>query len=172
MYVPGAEAASKLLVVRMEALRAVLRGLDRTAPLPDAVTPAEIPSVAELGAGDRVLAEIDQDGFAFAEHPADVPFFNRRAQKLARARYSLHIVIHRGYVCVRKQFTGQPPNLPLAARMWDRLGLFFYTETAALLRLGDPAIAPRLRGVDLVSRTLHMDYLRWPGAAAPCSISI
>ena len=84
---------------------------------PDAVTPVEIPSVAELGPGDRVLAEIDQDGFAFAEHPADEPFFNRRTEKFPRLRYRLHVVLYRGRVCVRKQFVGVPEGVPLGPRL-------------------------------------------------------
>lgn len=160
--VPGAVAASKLIVVELETLRAVLGGALRRSPgpVPDAVTPHEIPSVAELGPGDRELAEIDQDGFAFAAHPADIPFFNRRAQRFPRLRYRLDVVLYRGHVCVRKQFTGQPKDAPLGPRLWSLLGLFFYTEAAALLRLRDQAIAPRLRGVHLASRTLFMDYVR------------
>jgi hypothetical protein len=107
-----------------------------------------------------VLAEIDQDGFAFAVHPADVPFFNRREEKLPRIRYHLHIVLHRGYVCVRKQFTGQPSGAPLIPRFLSMLGLFFYNETTALLRLRDLPSVPRLRDVHLTSRTLYMDYVR------------
>jgi len=160
--VPGGEAAIKLLLVQAETLRAVLgRSLDRgAAPVPDALTPHEVPSVAELGPGDRVLAEIDQDGFAFAEHPADVPFFNRRARKFPRLRYRLDVVLHQGHVCVRKQFTGQPEGAPLGPRLWGLLGLFFYTEAAALLRLRDQPFTPRLRGAHLASRTLFMDYIR------------
>jgi hypothetical protein len=160
--VPGAEAASKLLAVELETLRAVLgKKLEAgAAPVPDAVTPHEIPSVAELGPGDRVLAEIDQDGFAFAEHPADVPFFNRRAERFPRLRYRLDIVLYRGHVCVRKRFTGQPKDAPLGPKLWSLLGLFFFTEAAALLRLRDLPIAPRLRGVHLASRTLFIEYVR------------
>ncbi|MCC6556207.1 MAG: hypothetical protein IT372_24870 [Polyangiaceae bacterium] len=160
--VPGGEAAAKLLLVRLETLRAVLgKGLDQgNAPVPDAIVPEQIPSVAELGLADRVLAEIDQDGFAFAAHPADVPFFNRRAERFPRLRYELHVVLHRGRVCVRKRFTGQPRDAPLGAKVWHGLGLFFYTEAAVLLRLRDAPIAPRLRGVELTSRTLYMDYIR------------
>jgi hypothetical protein len=160
--IPGAEAVSKLLVVELETLRAALgKELEAGAtPVPDAVDPSEIPSVAELGPGDRVLAEIDQDGFAFAEHPADVPFFNRRAERFPRLRYRLDIVLHRGHVCVRKRFTGQPKGAPLGPRLWSLLGLFFFTEAAALLRLRDLPIAPRIRGIHLASRTLFIDYVR------------
>lgn len=159
---PGAEAASKLALVQAEILAALARRrlADDPPPVPDAVTPPEIPSVAELGPGDRVLAEIDQDGFTFAVHPADEPFFNRRAQRFPRLRYRLHVVLYRGRVCVRKQFVGVPAETPLGPKLWSLSGLFFFTEAAALLRLRATGFVPVLRGVSLVSRTLHMDYLR------------
>ncbi|KYF52163.1 hypothetical protein BE08_24430 [Sorangium cellulosum] len=160
--VPGMDAASRLLAVRLETVRALLaRRLDENPlPVPDAVTPSEIPSVAELGPGDRVLAELDQDGFAFALHPADVPFFNRRSQKMPRLRYRIHVVLRRGYVCVRKRFIGQPRNAPLDAHLFSLLGLFFYNEAAALLRLRDLPSIPRIRDVHLATRTLFIDYVR------------
>lgn len=160
--VPGMDAASRLLAARLETVRALLaRRLDENPlPVPDAVTPSEIPSVAELGPGDRVLAELDQDGFAFALHPADVPFFNRRSQKMPRLRYRIHVVLRRGYVCVRKRFIGQPRNAPLDAHLFSLLGLFFYNEAAALLRLRDLPSIPRIRDVHLATRTLFIDYVR------------
>ncbi|MGK3996407.1 hypothetical protein [Sorangium sp. So ce1024] len=160
--VPGMDAAARLLAVRLETVRALLaRRLDENPlPVPDAVTPSEIPSVAELGPGDRVLAELDQDGFAFAVHPADVPFFNRRSQKMPRLRYRIHVVLRRGYVCVRKRFIGQPRNASLDAHLFSLLGLFFYNEAAALLRLRDLPSIPRIRDVHLATRTLFIDYVR------------
>ncbi|XXY46698.1 hypothetical protein WME91_42525 [Sorangium sp. So ce269] len=160
--VPGMDSATRLLAARLETVRALLaRRLDENPlPVPDAVTPSEIPSVAELGPGDRVLAELDQDGFAFAIHPADIAFFNRRSEKMPRLRYRLHIVLHRGYVCVRKRFIGQPRNAPLDAHLFALLGLFFYNEAAALLRLRDLPSVPRIRGIQLTTRTLFLDYVR------------
>lgn len=160
--VPGAEAASKLALVQAETLAAIARRrlADDPPPVPDAVTPPEIPSVAELGPGDRVLAEIDQDGFTFAAYPADEPFFNRRAQRFPRLRYRLHVVLYRGRVCVRKQFVGLPAESSLGAKLWSLSGLFFFTEAAALLRLRGTGFVPVLRGVSVVSRTLYMDYIR------------
>lgn len=160
--VPGMDAAARLLAVRIETVRALLaRRLDENPlPVPDAVTPSDIPSVAELGPGDRVLAELDQDGFAFAIHPADVPFFNRRSEKMPRLRYRLHVVLRRGYVCVRKRFIGQPRNAPLNAHLFSLLGLFFYNEAASLLRLRDLPSVPRIRDVHLATRALFIDYVR------------
>ncbi|WP_437280339.1 hypothetical protein WME90_07200 [Sorangium sp. So ce375] len=160
--VPGMDAATRLLAVRLETVRALLarRLAENPLPVPDAVTPSEIPSVAELGPGDRVLAELDQDGFAFALHPADVAFFNRRSEKMPRLRYSLHIVLRGGYVCVRKRFVGQPRNAPIEAHVFALLGLFFYNEAAALFRLRDLPSVPRIRDINLVTRTLYLDYVR------------
>ncbi|WP_437678738.1 hypothetical protein [Sorangium sp. So ce131] len=160
--VPGMDAAARLLAVRLETVRALLaRRLDENPlPVPDAVTPGDIPSVAELGPGDRVLAEIDQDGFAFALHPADVAFFNRRNQKMPRMRYRLHIVLRGGYVCVRKRFIGQPKGAPAGAHLLTLVGMSFYNEATALLRLRDLPSVPRIRDLHLATRTLFMDYVR------------
>lgn len=160
--VPGADVAARLLAVRLETAGALLRRrlAEHPLPVPDAVTPSEIPSVAELGPGDRVLAEIDRDGYAFAVHPADVPFFNRRTEKSPRARYRLHVVLRRGYVCVRKRFTLVQRGAPLGSHVLGLLGLFFYTEAAALFRLRDLPCIPRIRDLHLATRTLYMDYVR------------
>lgn len=160
--VPGVEGVAKLTLTQAETLAAIARRrlASDLPPVPDAVTPPEIPSVAELGPGDRTLAEIDQDGFAFAVHAADEPFFNRRAQRLPRLRYRLHVVLYRGRVCVRKQFVDLPGDLPLGPKLWSIAGLFFFTEAAALLRLHGTGFVPVLRGVSVVSRTLYMDYIR------------
>ncbi|WP_245677961.1 hypothetical protein [Chondromyces crocatus] len=160
--VPGGEAAAKLVIVQAETLMALARRRlnDDPPPVPDAVTPQEIPSVAELGPGDRDLAEIDQDGFTFALHPADEPFFNRRTEKFPRLRYRLHVVLYRGRVCVRKQFLGMPEGVAIGPRLWSLSGLFFFTEAAALLRLRAAGFVPVLRGINPVTRTLYMDYLR------------
>jgi len=159
---PGANAAGQLVMANLETARAMIRRklAEPLPPVADAAVVAEIPSVAALGTGDRVLAEIDQDGFAFAAHPADEPFFNRRAERLPKLRYHLHVVLHRGEVCVRKRFAGQDLRAGLGVRFWSRLGLPFYTEAAALLRLGDLGCAPRVRDVRFNSRTIFMDYLR------------
>src|SRR4051812_28147256 len=50
-------------------------------PLADALPPAAVPSVGRSSSEDRVLAEIDQDGFTFAKDPLDAPFFNRRSRR-------------------------------------------------------------------------------------------
>lgn len=163
---------SKLLRALVDTRRELYSRTGAPPPVDDAPRVDEIPSVAELGAGDRVLAEIDQDGFAFAVHPADEPFFNRRPEKLRKRRYELDIVLHRGAVCVRKSFVRQDELASRSTKLWGRLGLLFYTETAALLRLEALGCAPRLQDVDFRSQTIYMDYIhgdtlqRWLSARA------
>ena len=76
------------LVRAKSEVRAALRAGGRVVPpassLEDCLPPGSIPSVAAGGRHDRVLAEIDQEGFAFAIDPVDEPFFNRRNSKLRR----------------------------------------------------------------------------------------
>jgi hypothetical protein len=130
-----------------------------------------VPSTATRGLGDRTLAEIDHDGFAFAVAAEDEPCFNRRPRSHARQQHQLRVVIHRGRVCVRKEF--RAPRLgalrfgdrKVSARewahrsLWMHLGLPFYNEVAALLRLRDLPFVPKLRGVDVRSRVLYIDYI-------------
>jgi hypothetical protein len=117
------------------------------------------------------VAEIDHDGFAFAVAPEDEACFNRRSRANVRQQHQLRIVSHRGRVCVRKEF--RAPRLgalrfgdrKVSARewahrsLWVHLGLPFYNEVAALLRLRDLPFVPKLRGVDVERRVLYIDYI-------------
>jgi hypothetical protein len=151
----------KLVWARREVRAALRRGdLDHpVAPLPDAVSASELPSTATLGLADRVLAEIDQDGFAFAVHEADEPVFNRRADRLPRRRYRLEIVLEGGEVLLRKQFARQPLELGLRDWIWSSLALPFYSEAAALLRLRGVGCVPNVRSLDPATWTIVMDYI-------------
>src|SRR5947209_14082184 len=62
-------------------------------PAEDALRPALVPSIASGDFTDRVLAEIDQDGFAFASDPIDQSFFNRRDQRAPRQQNLIDIVL-------------------------------------------------------------------------------
>ena len=138
-------------------------------PLDDAVRPDSIPSVARGRRHDRLLAEIDQDGFAFAEDPIDRPYFDRRARRRQRPQNALHIALVDGRVCVRKQFRplrldakrwGTRPVPPmdwLRRRVWSSLGLFLYNEAAALLRLHDLPFIPKLRRIDFDEQAIYID---------------
>jgi hypothetical protein len=125
--------------------------------LADALDPLMIPSVALHKKRDGELAEVDQDGFAFAVDPADAAFFNRRDRKLERNRHGLPIVIHGGRICVRKRFSPGPSDHSLRSRLRTRL--YFYREAAALLRLRNLTSAPQVRAIDIPSLTIHRDYI-------------
>jgi tRNA A-37 threonylcarbamoyl transferase component Bud32 len=118
-----------------------------------------------------VLAEIDQDGFAFAVDPRDAPFFERRKRRAPRQLNQLDIVLLEGRVCVRKRYRsfragardwGERP-VPLLVRakrrFWNSLGFYLYSEAAVLLRLSDVPFVPKLRAIDLVDRAIYVDYV-------------
>ncbi|RJP77251.1 MAG: hypothetical protein C4522_15980 [Desulfobacteraceae bacterium] len=127
--------------------------------LPDALSAADIPSVAVLGTEDRVLANIDQDGFMFAVHPLDVTLFNKREKMIPRLRYKLDIVLFGKKVCFRKAFVGYPPYANLKYKMYSWMGLGFYTEAAALKRLKGLSCVPRVHQIFPKERILMMDYI-------------
>ncbi len=160
-----------LLASRAEVLGALGRGLGDAPGADDAVRPDDVPSVATRGAGDRVLAEIDHDGFAFAACAEDAPFFEGRATRLRRQGNLVDVVLDGGRVRLRKRFRAPslsavlPGQLRITPREWAlrnvwRLGAaHFYGEVAALLRLRDLPFVPQLRQVDVRARTLWTDYL-------------
>jgi hypothetical protein len=130
-----------------------------------------VPSVARGSAEDRVLAEIDQEGFAFALDPLDAQLFNRRPRRAHRQQNLIDVALIDGRVCIRKRVRG----LRLGARrwgnrrvpavqwlqrgLWSALGLYLYTEAAALLRLRDLPFVPKLRRIDFAERSLYVDYI-------------
>jgi len=156
-------------------VHALLRAANGAVPFApactDALAPLRVPSVAAGNAEDRVLAEIDQDGFAFAVDERDVPFFNRREEKRPRQQNLIDIVLFDGRVCVRKRFRSLrkdavrwgrhsvPAKQRLTRAVWARLGLFLYSEAAALLRLHDLPFVPKLRHIDFEDHALYVDFL-------------
>ena len=123
----------------------------------DALDPSQVPSVALHRTRNDVLAQVDQDGFAFAVDPADAPLFNRRDRKLQRNKHQLDIVVYDGRVCIRKRFLPGPSDRSLRGKLLVRLS--FYRETAALLRLRNLSIVPQIRGIDIPSMTIYRDYI-------------
>jgi len=168
------EGTFNLLRAKSE-VHAAMRDGPGTVPaapaLDDALPPESIPSVSAGWREDRVLAEIDQDGFAFALDPMDEPFFNRRLRKTPRQQNKLDIALVDGRICVRKRFRSYRlgarrwGNRPIPARdwvhrsVWVSLGFYMYTEAAALLRLQDLPFVPKLRKIDVAGRTLYIDYV-------------
>jgi hypothetical protein len=91
-------------LVKARALVSALRGHAENAFLiPDTITPSIVPSVSVRGTGDRVLAEMDQEGFLFASDSLDIPLFNRRTEKLRRHRSQVDVVLREGAVLLRKR---------------------------------------------------------------------
>ena len=168
----GVDGLVNLWHARAEVRAAGAAALQGAPAVADDVTPAEIPSVARRGPGDRVLAEIDHDGFAFALAPEDEPYFNRRGEKHPRQQHLLDVVLLGGRVCVRKRFRRPRRDAvrfgdrPVPAREWAQRSLWvtlklpLYNEAAALLRMRDLPFTPKLRAFDAARNTLHMDYLR------------
>lgn len=150
-----------LVVARREVMTALRAGvLDCDAPSPaDSLAADDLPSTRVLGGAERVVAEIDQDGFLFAAHEADVPLFNRRATRVPRRRYRLELVLRSGRVLLRKRFAHQPLRGDWREWLKSELGLPFYNEAAALLRLRGVPGVPYLRDVDPRRRALLMDYV-------------
>src|SRR5512142_1592304 len=90
------DGAVNLLCARSEVEAALRAGGGAVPPAPaldDALRPELIPSVAQGRWDDRILAEIDQDGFAFADDPIDAPFFERRAERRPRPQNRVHIAL-------------------------------------------------------------------------------
>jgi hypothetical protein len=138
-------------------------------PSADALPPHAIPSVERVGAADRVLAEIDQDGYAFAEHPLDAAIFNRRGVKRPRIRHEISVVLLSGVVCVRKRLVRESLRWGMREWLLRLVGLNFYTEAAALIRLKASDGAPRLIDIDLHSKTIYREFIqgeRWAPATA------
>jgi hypothetical protein len=155
------ESLAKLFSARREVRLAAREGRLRPgSPIADRVAPDAIPSVARLGTADRVLADVDQDGFLFARDPADVAFFDRRTGRLPRRRYELHVVLRDGVVCLRKRFTPSAVRLGAAQAFWSVLGLPFYVSAAAALRLSGVACAGSARAIDVRTRTIHWELVQ------------
>jgi hypothetical protein len=137
----------------------------------DALDPASLPSVKRCGLGNRMLAELDEEGFPFAVNVEDRPIFNKREKNRPRPIHKLELVLHDGRVCVRKRFRGPTFGMTRFGRIklsladhakrhvWAGLGMWFYVEAAALLRLASLPFVPKLRGLDIKRHEVFMDYL-------------
>ncbi|HEY6909630.1 MAG TPA: hypothetical protein VI356_09690 [Myxococcales bacterium] len=168
------EGTVNLIRARSEVLAAVQSPygeLPVARPVDDALSPAAVPSVAAGCLEDRILAEVDQDGFAFATSPLDAPFFDRRARRTPRQQNLVDIALVDGMVCIRKRYRGMrlgarrwgTQRIPWRQRLqrcvWASLGMYLYSEAAALLRLQDLPFVPRLRRIDFADGALYVDYV-------------
>jgi hypothetical protein len=107
---------------------------------------------------DRVLADVDQDGFVFARDPVDIPFFVGRTARLPKHRSRIEVVLRDGDVLLRKQHPAPGGN---DVREWvrRRLALNYFTEVAALSRLRGLPCVPQLREFHPRTRTLFVDFI-------------
>lgn len=158
---PRMSSLQQYFHARSVVARALSAGLHtREAELPDSIPICIIPSLAGRAAGDAIIAEIDQDGFAFPMQRIDSVLFSSREQKLPRYRHQLHVVLRNNRLCVRKRFSR--PSLSsggIRLWLWGLLGYHFFTEAAALLRLENVPFVPRLRDLDVRTRTVWIDFI-------------
>lgn len=146
-------------VARAEVMWArVTRRIDPNLRSSDLLPPMMIPSIAQGNSGDRDLAEIDQDGFAFAVDERDARFFYARAKMVPRRHHRLQIILSGGVVCVRKQSVPTSRGRFLD-RFRDLLRWDFYVEAAALLRLRGLPFVPTIRRIDCGEGVIEMDYI-------------
>jgi hypothetical protein len=123
----------------------------------DLLPPGLIPSVTSSWR-DRVLAEIDQDGFIFAVEEPDTQFFNTKKTMAPRRHHRVQIVLTEVGVCVRKSVLRK--NLTgIFARFREFIQFEFYLEAAALLRLRGLAGVPAIRRLDPSKGIIEMDYI-------------
>jgi hypothetical protein len=115
-----------------------------------------VPSVARAGCRDRVLAEIDQDGFVFACDACDMGLFNTRDIMIPRKHHRVQIVLAGESVRLRKSNIRGGGSF---ARVSKYLQLDFYLEAAALLRLHKLAFVPTVRRIDPGQGIIEMDYI-------------
>lgn len=148
------------VVARLEVSWALMtRRISRPEPGYDSLPLRSVPSIAQGEIRDRDLAEIDQDGFAFAIDHRDTQLFNVRAQIVPRRRRRLHIILRSGVVCVRKRFLRVRRDGFLESvreyLRWD-----FYLEAAALLRLRGLPFVPTLVRIDRKEGVIEMVYIK------------
>jgi hypothetical protein len=128
-------------------------------PCADTLNPCLIPSVLQGDWTDRVVAEIDQDGYILAADARDAAFFGAN-QSMHPKRYNrIQIVLRGRRIYLRKSFiTAWRPNNKMAAIL-DPLRWSFYLEAAALLRLRGLNGVPRIRRIEARNGAFEMDYI-------------
>ena len=124
----------------------------------DTLAISEIPTVALGDCRNRVLAEIDQDGFAFAVDSRDSAFFNTRTFVNTRRHHRIQIVLRNGAIYLRKSII-RNRCAAMSGRIRDYLRWEFYIETAALLRLRGLLCVPAIRRIDYRNGAIEMDYI-------------
>ena len=144
---------------RAEVSHARLLPISSGEPCADTLSPLLIPSVLQGDWTDRVVAEIDLDGYVLAADACDAAFFGTN-QSMHPKRYNrIQIVLRGRRIYLRKSFiTAWRPNNKMAAIL-DPLRWSFYLEAAALLRLRGLSGVPRIRRIEERNGAFEMDYI-------------
>jgi len=109
------------------------------------------------GSKDRVLAEVDQDGFVFAADSRDRDFFHGREWMVPRKHHRVQIVWSNGATRLRKAFLSGGKGI--LGWMRNQLQWELYVEAAALLRLRGLDGVPMVRHVNPNEGVVEMDYI-------------
>lgn len=126
----------------------------------DGLAPELVPSLRLDGlspSAERVLAEIDQDGFVFAVDDRDRSFFHGRGWIVPRRHHRIQIIWSNGAIRLRKTFA--PKEKGVGGWLRNRLHWELYVEAAALLRLRGTDGVPVVRNVNLHEGIIEMDYI-------------
>jgi len=154
--------ATLYLLARWEVLKACLSQQTAEENVCGDLLPASlIPSVAMGNCRDRVLADIDQDGFIFALDELDARLFNSRQTMVPRRHHRVQIVLTKGFVRIRKSVL-RKANASVFARLRDFAQWELYLEAAALLRLRGLDGVPSIRRLDPRQGMIETDYIWGP----------
>ena len=147
------------LVARVEVSWALLTGQIRSIKrCGDSLPPELVPSVAAGNRNDRDLAEIDQNGIAFAVDSRDEELFNCRARMVPRRHHRIQIIFSGGVVRLRKCRLRKQQR-SLRGRVLELLQFGFYLEAAALLRLRALPAVPAIWRINPREGSIEMDYI-------------
>ncbi len=103
---------------------------------------------------------IDQDGFLQPVRASGKHLMPGRARYLPRNRNRLEVIQCGNQLVLRKHFGIVPPwRGGFKTWFWGLLGLSFWTEAEAMLRLDGLAVVPRLVKINVLRRTITREYI-------------
>jgi hypothetical protein len=147
------------IVARLEVLYSQMtRRIASSSDHDDMLPLSLVPSFALGDCNDRILAEVDQDGFVFATDQRDAILFNTKGAMSWRKHHRIQIVLRGSMVFLRKAMV-RKQHVEIPDRIREFLQWEFYIETAALLRLRGLACVPTIRRIDCRDGTIEMDYI-------------
>lgn len=153
--------ATVYLLARYEVRRALSkRWAAERASCEDSLFPEFVPSLRledSKASEERVLAEVDQDGFVFAVDGRDRSLFHGRGWMVPRKHHRIQIVWSNGATRLRKTFFFRDKGV--LGWLRNYLHWELYVEAAALLRLRGIAGVPTVRNVNPNEGVIEMDYI-------------